>query len=137
VLFRSRHGIKHHFGAQERILICITPRANVEEMLDTARLIADTFHAEIIVAYVRQAGLSASDEAALKSKLALAQDLGVRIEILDSEEPTEALFEFARSRDVTQIFIGHTQRSKSWLRSNPVEKLIRGAWGMDVRIFPH
>src|SRR5438094_2717382 len=56
--YLERHGIKQHFGAQERILVCITPRPNVHEMIQTARTIAERFHGELIVAYVRQPQIS-------------------------------------------------------------------------------
>jgi two-component system, OmpR family, sensor histidine kinase KdpD len=136
--YLERHGIKQQFGAQERILVCITPRANVNEMVATARIIAERFHGELIAAYVRQLQTSAADQAALDEKMAIARAAGARIEVLDSENPVDALLDFARSRGVTQIFIGHSQRSGLWPRilGNPVDQLIRRSRGMDVRVFP-
>ena len=52
--YLEHHGIQQHFGAHERILVCITPRANVEEMLEEARIVAERFHGDLIVAYVKQ-----------------------------------------------------------------------------------
>ena len=136
--YLERHGIKQQFGAQERILVCITPRANVHEMIETARTIAERFHGELIVAYVRQPQISPDNQAALDEKLAIAGASGARIEILDGENPIDALLNFARSRGVTQIFIGHSQRTGLWSRilGNPVDQLIRRSQGMDVRVFP-
>jgi two-component system sensor histidine kinase KdpD len=136
--YLDRHGIKQQFGAQERILVCITPRANVNEMVETARTIAERFHGELIAAYVNQPQTSAADQAALDEKMATARAAGARVEILDGENPVEALLDFARSRGVTQIFIGHSQRSGLWSRilGNPVDQLIRRSRGMDVRVFP-
>jgi len=136
--YLERHGIKQQFGAQERILVCITPRANVYEMIETARTIAERFHGELIAAYVNQPQASAADQAALDEKMAIARAAGARIEILDSDNPVDALLDFARSRGVTQIFIGHSQRSGLWSRilGNPVDQLIRRSRGMDVRVFP-
>jgi two-component system sensor histidine kinase KdpD len=134
--YLNRHGIKQHFSAQERILLCMTPRANAKEMLDTAGVIAEKFHAEVIAIYVRQTGLTTSDEAAIKEKLSLARAAGAKVEILDSDDPAAAILEFARQRGVTQIFIGHSQQTGSRLRNVPVEKLIRGSRNLDVRIFP-
>jgi two-component system sensor histidine kinase KdpD len=136
--YLERHGIKQHFGAHERILVCITPRANVHEMIETARTIAEKFHGELIAAYVRQSRISSADETALNDKLAIARAAGASVEILDGEDPVETLLEFARSRGITQIFIGHSQRTGFWPRilGNPVDKLIRGSRGMDVRVFP-
>lgn len=132
------HGILHHFGANERIMVCITPRANAGEMIEAARTIAERFHGELIVAYVHQPELSPEDQAALDRKLVVAGAAGARIEILDGEDPVQTLLEFAKSRGITQLFIGHSQRSGMWSRlwGNPVEKLIRRSQGMDVHVFP-
>jgi two-component system sensor histidine kinase KdpD len=132
------HGIKQNFGTHERVLVCITPRANVQDMVETAQIIAQKFHGELIVAYVNQPGISPADQAALDEKLAIARAAGASIEILHGDEPVGPLLDFARSRGITQLFIGHTQRSGIWsrLRGNPVDRLIRRSRGMDVRVFP-
>jgi two-component system sensor histidine kinase KdpD len=136
--YLEKHGIHQHFGAQERILVCITPRANANEMIETARMIADKFHAEMIVAYVKQPELSAADNAALEQKLELARETEAPIEILEGEDPVDALLDFARARGITQLFIGHSQNSRNWpwTWTDPVDKMIRRSHGMDVRIFP-
>ena len=107
-------------------------------MLETGRIIAEKFHGELIVAYVSQPRISAADQATLDEKLAIARAAGARIEILDGEDAVETLLDFARSRGITQLFIGHSQRSGFWPRvwGNPVDKLIRLSRGMDVRVFP-
>jgi two-component system sensor histidine kinase KdpD len=136
--YLQSHGIEQHYGTQERLLVCITPRANIRAMIDTARIIADRFHGELIVAYVQQAQISVADQAALDDKLEIARAARAQIEILDGEDPIETILEFARSRHITQLFIGHSQRSgigpRLW--GDPVDKLIQGSRGMDVRIFP-
>jgi two-component system sensor histidine kinase KdpD len=136
--YLDAHGIHQHLGTHERVLVCITPRANVQDMIETARTVADKFHGEFIVAYVHQPGISPEDQARLDQKLAIATAAGASIEILDGEDPIDTLLEFARSRGITQIFIGHSQRLGFWSRlwGNPVDKLIRRSAGMDVRVFP-
>jgi len=136
--YLDRQGIHQHFGTQERILVCITPRANVEEMVETAQMIADRFHGELIAAYVNQPQISPSDQETLERKLTLARGAGASIEILEGDDPIETIVEFARSRGITQLFIGHSQQTGLWPRmwGSPVDKLIRLSHGMDVRIFP-
>jgi two-component system sensor histidine kinase KdpD len=134
--YLKRHGIRQHLSAQERILICMTPRANARDMLDTAHVIAEKFHAEILAAYVRQSGLSDSDETAIYRNLDLARAMGAKIEIMDNRDPVAALLELARLRGITQIFIGHSQYAGGWFKNSPVERLIRGSKNLDVRIFP-
>jgi two-component system sensor histidine kinase KdpD len=136
--YLERHGIQQRLGTQERVLVCITPRANAREMIESGRMIAERFHGELIVAYVSQPEISPADQAALDEKLALARAAGATIEVLDSEDPVDTILDFARARGITQLFIGHSRRSGLWTRilGNPVDKLIRESEGMDVRVFP-
>ena len=132
------HCIEEIWGTQERILVGITPRSDARPILESGRRNADRFHGELFVAYVRQAELSAEDQAALEKNLTVARELGATIEVLEGRDPVRALVAFAREKGVTQIFIGHSMRKGWWnrLRGNPVERLIDLAEGMDVRVFP-
>jgi K+-sensing histidine kinase KdpD len=49
------------------------------------------------------------------------------------------ILEYARLHGVTQIFLGHNLR-RGWrarLGGTPLDRLVRDAEGMDVRVFPH
>jgi two-component system, OmpR family, sensor histidine kinase KdpD len=136
--YLERHGIRYHPGARERIMICITPRANAWEMVETGRVMADRFHGELIAAYVSQPEITPAAQAALDDKLALARAAGAQIEMLDGEDPVDTILNYAKARGVTQLFIGHSGRTGLGARlwGNPVEKLIQRSQGMDVRVFP-
>jgi len=135
--YLESHGIHQQVGAHEKILVCLTPRANLQRMMEEAREVAQRFHGELIVAYVKQSNLSAEDQAALDARLAIASAAGAHIEILEGDGPAETLLEFARSRGVTQLFVGHSQRSGlARLRASPLDKLIWQSHGLDVRVFP-
>jgi two-component system, OmpR family, sensor histidine kinase KdpD len=136
--YLEEHGIQQHFGTMERILVCVTPRASIDEMLETAQWIAEKFHGELIAAYVNQPQISPEDKAALDQKLAKAREAGAIVEILAGVDAADTLLAFARSRGVTQLFIGHTQRAGLWPRlwGSPVDKLIRCSEGIDIRVFP-
>ncbi|HSB15066.1 MAG TPA: universal stress protein [Bryobacteraceae bacterium] len=137
--YLEAHGIGHSIGAHEKILVCITPRANARLMIESGRRNAQRFHGELIVAYVQQSSLSAADQELLESHLALARDASARVEVLEDGDPIEAILRFANQNGVTQIFIGHSLRQDWWTRlfGGPVDRLIRQAEGIDVRIFPH
>ena len=132
------HGIEEVWGTQERILVCITPRSNARQVLESGRRNADRFHGELFAVYVRQPRLSAEDQEALDRNLALAREIGAQVEMLEGPDSVEKLIQFAKDRGVTQIFIGHSKRRGWWnqLRGNPVERLIDVAEGIDVRVFP-
>jgi two-component system sensor histidine kinase KdpD len=131
------HGIQQNFGAHERILVCITPRANMQEMMEIAQMVAKRFHGELMVAYVKQPNISAADQSALDARLAIANAAGAHVEVLEGDDPAATLLEFARSRGITQLFVGHSQRTGlARLRGSPLDKLIWEGHGMDVCVFP-
>jgi two-component system sensor histidine kinase KdpD len=136
--YLQAHHIEENWGIQERILVGITPRSDARQILESGRRNADRFHGDLLVAYVRQANLSAEDQASLDKNLDVAREMGATIHVLDEADPVSALIEFARNNGITQIFIGHSQRHGWWdrLRGNPVDRLIDLAEGIDVRVFP-
>ncbi|HEX5229107.1 MAG TPA: hypothetical protein VFW44_15425 [Bryobacteraceae bacterium] len=137
--YLRRNGIPQTFGAQERILVCITPRANAGPMIASGKRNADRFHGDLTVVYVRQAEISSSDQDALERNLAIARAAQARVEILDGQDPIETLLDFAHEHGITQIFVGHSTREQWWERftGTPLDRLIRGAHDIDVRLFPH
>ncbi len=136
--YLKQNGVTASYGTQERILVCITPRTTGKTMIESGRRNAERFHGELIAAHVRQGQLSTGDKAALDHNLDLARQAGAEIEILEGDDPIEAILEFAHERGVTQVFVGHGLESKWWHRwtGGPVGRLIRGAQGIDVRVFP-
>jgi two-component system sensor histidine kinase KdpD len=133
------HGLEHVYGAHERILVCVTPRSNASLMIRRGRRQADRFHGDLYVVYVQQDDLSPSDQEILYRNFEAAQQAQAPVEILHGDDPIKTILEFANRHGITQIFVGHSQRSgfASRWRANPVEQLIMEAEGIDVRIFPH
>jgi two-component system, OmpR family, sensor histidine kinase KdpD len=131
-------GIKQRFGTVERILMCFSPEVNAEQMIATARMIAQKFYGEAIAVYVNQPQLSSSQREALDQKLALARAAGAKVEILKGPEPVDTILEYARTQGITQLFIGHSHRSNLWsqISGNRIDRFVRQSRGMDVRIFP-
>jgi two-component system, OmpR family, sensor histidine kinase KdpD len=133
------HGIEQSWGTRERFLICLTPRANFERMVTTARRNAARFHCDVLAVYVRQAGISDADRELLERGLAKAHQDGVQVEVLEGEDPVETIVRYARSHGITQIFVGHSARKdlRTRIFGSPVSRLVRAARGIDVRVFPH
>jgi len=131
-------GIAASRGAQERILVCLTPRANAAKMIESGRRNAARFHGELFAVYVTQGETAPEDEAALERNLEIARQAGATVEILEGVDPAEAILAFAGAHGITQIFIGHSRQSGWWTRlaGTPVDRLLDRAENMDVRVFP-
>lgn len=136
--YLNAHGIEAVWGAHEHFLVYLTPNANAARMLASARGNAARFHCDVLAVSVKQAGLSEAEQTSLDEALAEAQSFGVRVDVLEGEDPAETVVDYARSHGVTQIFVGQDiKRSwRTWLFGSPVSRLIRAAGGMDVRVFP-
>lgn len=133
------HGIEQRWGTQERILVCLAPGCSAEAMIASGKRNADRFHGEYFVVYLRHPGLSEKEEPALQRQLDTAKKAGAHTEVLDGDAPVKALIDFARTHGITQIFVGHRSSRHWWdrLLGGPMDRLIRAAEGIDVRVFPH
>jgi two-component system sensor histidine kinase KdpD len=136
--YLRRNGIQSTWGTQERILVCMTPRANAAKMLASGRRNADRFHGELFAMYVTQDNLTAEDRLALARNITLARAQHAHVETLEGKDAIKTILDYARSQGITQIFVGHNLR-RTWrnrLGGTLLDRLIREAEGMDVRVFP-
>ncbi len=132
------HGLQSSWGTQERILVCMTPRANAAKMLASGRRNADRFHGELYAIYVTQDNLTAEDQMALDRNATLARAQQAHVDNLHGKDPIATILDYARAHGITQIFVGHSihRNWRSRLGGTPLDRLIRDAEGIDVRVFP-
>jgi two-component system, OmpR family, sensor histidine kinase KdpD len=136
--YLESNNVTARWGAQERILVCLTAHSSARSMLESGRRNALRFHGALLAVYVEQAGLSADARKQLESHLNLARELGAEVHCLSGDDFVDAILEFAREQRVTQLFLGHTGRQKHWWqRRNSIDRLIDAAETFDVRLFPH
>jgi len=137
--YLESHGVSARWGAQERILVCLTPRSSARRMLESGHRNALRFHGALLAAYVEQPSLSAEDRQRLQSRLDLAHKLGAEMHCLHGDDFVATILDFACKQRVTQLFLGHTGRDKRWWwwGRNSIERLIDAAETFDVRLFPH
>ena len=136
--YLALHGIESSWGTQERILVCMTPRADATAMLASGRRNADRFHGELFAIYVNQPNLTPQDRIANERNIKVARAERARVDVLDGTDAVATILEYAREHAITQLFVGHNLRRdwRSRLRGSPLDRLIAGAEGIDVRVFP-
>lgn len=137
--FLPANGMAPAWGTQERILVCLTPRANAERMIERAKIICDRFHGELFVLYVGQNDLTSDGQIALEHNLKLARAADAKVELLSGKDAVEVIVNYARQQRITQIFIGHSLSESMWGRftRTTVDRLIRASEEIDVKLFPH
>lgn len=137
--YMGRHGLSPSWGTQERILVCVSPRADFVRMLESGVRNRDRFHGELVAAHLNRPEWSPDERDRVMSGVQLAQSNGAEVVELDGEDSVDTILRFARERGITQIYVGHKGRDSWWERAfgSDLDRLIGLADGIDVRVFPH
>jgi two-component system sensor histidine kinase KdpD len=137
--YRELHGITGTWDTRERIVVAVTGGPESETLIRRAGRIASRIAgAELIAVHVARAdGLTDKSDAGLEAHQRLVESLdGVYHSVIGADVP-EAILQFARSVDATQIVLG-APRKKSWsgaLRGPGIgQAVIQQAGTIDVHI---
>jgi two-component system sensor histidine kinase KdpD len=135
--YMDRHGIIHSWGAQERILICLDARSKAKPIVESGKRNADRSHGQLFALHVEQNEPNREEKELIEEHLDLARRAGAEIHVVKNSDIVAAIIEFARANRITQVFVGHPRRTR-WMpwHEKRIDRLIREAEGMDVRIFP-
>lgn len=123
----------------EHILVCLSPAPSNAKVIRTAARMADAFHASFTALFVETPGvkeLESKTRTALMDNLRLAEQLGAQITTVYNEDIPAQIAEYAKASRVSKIVIGHSSRTKRWLKSNYVDRLTQLAPTIDIYIIP-
>jgi two-component system sensor histidine kinase KdpD len=137
--YMQAHAIPGPWAAGECILVCVSPSPLSPRLVRAVRRMADRRHAEWMAVYVetpQHHRLSDAGRDRLAQTLRLAEQLGGEAVTIPGEDVAEDLISYARSRNVTEIVIGKSLRSRwseLW-RGSIVNALIRKSGHIDVYV---
>jgi two-component system sensor histidine kinase KdpD len=137
--YLRRHDITDIWETTERILVCVTGAPGTDSLLRRAARLAARLKTELHVVHVTgDSAVSTSNRESLEALRTLASDLGAQWDELQADDPAEAIVEYARNHQITQIVLGSSKRSR-WqevTRGEIVRKILRHASdaGIDVHV---
>src|SRR5271154_6313420 len=136
---RSADATARPWLARERLIVAPGMDDQAEQLVRTGKRVADGLDAEWIVVYVETPRLLRLSEAQRNRRIAvlrLAESLGAETVTLDGPSAAETLLEYARTRRVNRIIVGHPKRHglKSLWRPSTVTGLLAGAGPIDVLV---
>lgn len=141
--YMQAHAIGGPWPASERVLVCINEHPSSTELVRRARRVADTLKAEWTALYIespRHTTLNEADKDRIADTLRLAQRLGGQAASLPGRQIAEAILEYARKNNITQILIAKTERSVWFelLYGSVARDLIRNSGAISVTVVsPH
>ena len=120
----------------ERLLVCIDHRPIAATLLRRGAHMAHRLGSPLLAVYVQTGSLGAAELGALARNRTLAADLGAPVEELQADDPVEAIAEYVAAHRITQVIIGHSQRSRWYelLHGSLVQRLLRRLPEIDVHV---
>jgi two-component system sensor histidine kinase KdpD len=124
---------------RERIMVAVTADAGNDELLRRAARLAARVRADLDVLHVTAADARPRDRRSVDELRELAADVGARWLEVQDDDPARAIALTARQRQITQLVIGSSRRSR-WQQlsggGSHVARVIRaaGAVGIDVHV---
>jgi two-component system, OmpR family, sensor histidine kinase KdpD len=122
------------WDTRERIMVAVTAAPGTDNIIRRAARIAARTKGDFLAVHVVSA--DRDDGRSIDELRHLAADLGAEWHELNRDDPARALVDFAEERQVTQIVIGASRRSR-WeelTKGSVVRRLIRFANDSDVDV---
>ncbi|MBF4571216.1 sensor histidine kinase KdpD [Herbiconiux sp. VKM Ac-1786] len=112
--YRSEHGIGQKWEARERVVVALTGGPEGETLLRRgSRIAARSAGGQLLAVHVTsQDGLRSVDPGALTAQRALVESLGGTFHQVVGSDIPEALVQFARASNATQLVLGVSRRSR-------------------------
>lgn len=133
------HAIPGPWPTNELLLVSVGPSPLSPRLIRATRRLADRRHAEWIAVYVetpQHHRLSDEDRDRVAQTLRLAEELGGEAVTIPGHTIADDLISYAKSRNVTEIVIGKSHRSRWFelLHGSIVRDLIHASSGIDVYV---
>jgi two-component system, OmpR family, sensor histidine kinase KdpD len=133
----TAHEVEEKIGPavarRERLLICLTGSPSSANLIRRGKRVANYLQAECLAVHVAS-GPGGRQEA--ERHLTFARNLRIETHVLENLDVPAAIAEFARSRGVTQIFMGRPAARPWWnpLAETVVQRVVRHARDMQITI---
>jgi len=139
--YRTSHGISAPWPTRERVVVALTGGPEGETLLRRAGQIASRGAGSALLAchVSRPDGLVDADPAALTAQRRLVKELGGVMHEVAGSDVADAILDFARGVNATQIVIGtgrHTGLT-SWWHQGTGEQVAAAAGDIDVHLVGH
>jgi two-component system, OmpR family, sensor histidine kinase KdpD len=139
--YRHDQGISQPWPTRERIVVALNGHPEGETLLRRAAQIASRgAGSELLATYVaRSDGLLGADPASVAAQRKLTDELGGTFHTVSGDDVAEAILDFARGVNATQIVLGVSRRGRLQSLFSPGvgETVVAGSGDIDVHLVTH
>ncbi|GAA4114350.1 sensor histidine kinase KdpD [Knoellia locipacati] len=139
--YRAEHGIETTWPTRERVVVAVAGGPEGETLLRRgARIAARGAGGELLVVHVaRTDGLAGPALPDLVSQRRLTEELGGTFHTVTGDDLAEAVLDFARGVNASQVIIGSSRRPRwrTLVTPSTTEEVIAGSGDIDVHVVTH
>ena len=139
--YRREHGIKGTWAARERIVVALTGGPEGPLLLRRGARIAGRVSGRDLVAVhiVRSDGALGAPAAEIERQRLLAESLGGSFHLVVGDDIANAVLDFARGVNCTQIVVGTSRHGRltQLVRPSTSMAIVRGSGDVDVHVVTH
>lgn len=133
--YRKEKRIEKPWATKDRVMICISPTRTSLRLIRRGWRMGQRMHGEVFAVYVEDGPLGEKERKILDDDFKLAEKLGVETVTLKGElAPT--LIDFAKRRNVTQIILGHPERTRlqELMKTSVLNELVKSLKTVDILV---
>lgn len=138
--YRETHGISEQWETRERVVVAVTGAPSGEQLIRRAARMAQRAHGELLGVHVQSGdGLAGPPSELLERHRQLLADLGGEYHEVVGGDVAEALTQFARSENATQLVLGATRRSRlnELTQGSVINRVLRDSGPIDVHVISY
>lgn len=136
--FMRAHGIEGPWPTRGRLLVCIDATEGSEDLLRSAKRLAEQRHLPWTALHVQTLGTQsyASAQAQLEANLSLAAELGAESASITADRIGNGVLDYARACNAAQIVVGRPRGSRwqRWWRGSLAEWLLSNARDFEITV---
>ena len=137
------HNINENWQTTERIMVCIGPGPNSNKLIRRGAAMAKRYKCDWFVAAVELENVfygkwSRKEKDQIENYFVLAKQFGAKTATLMGRSIFGEILKFARQKHITQIVIGHSDRSflESFIRGSLTNRLLHETKNIAVHVIP-
>ena len=119
--YRQERSIETVWQTRDALLVCVGPESGADKVIRGASRLATRLDVEWHAVYVetpRLQRLPSAERDRILQSLRLAHELGAKTATLAGQDPARTLVDYACSRNLTKLVVGHSYRGwRPWRRS--------------------
>ena len=134
-VYRRSKNIEKPWATSDRVMIAISPNRGSLRLIRKGWRMGQRLRGEVVAVHIEESGQDEATRKILESDIALAERLGIKTVTLKGEI-AESIVKYAKEHNVTQLLMGHPERSKlqNLMRASIVSEVARALRTVDITL---